>query len=109
MDQVAGVFCACFVKEKYFWKLLCFCCTALLVHQILVDFLFVKPTGSTVERVKLSEDMFPDIIVCKDEGFNKEKLRGHGYDTVFGYATGGVHPHETLVGWGGNSSTDTLR
>jgi hypothetical protein len=78
MDNIRGVFSACFVTEKYFWKLVCVFCTGLLFSLLLWDCFWIRPTVSTVERIKLTWDIFPDILVCRVPGFEIKQLKRYG-------------------------------
>ena len=99
---------AFFQQEKYFWKLLCLCCTGILVFQLLEDYLWIKPTVSSFEQVSLSSDMFPDILVCREAGFDPIKLGKYGYKKVSKYVDG-VGDTGTFVGWSGLHNMDPLR
>ena len=46
--------------------------------QLLENFLWIKPTVSSLEEVGMSSDMFPDILVCREVGFDPNMLRKHG-------------------------------
>ena len=106
--NIFQAFSACFVKEKYFWKVLCLCCTALLLFWLLMDFFWIKPTVSTEEKINLSQDIFPNILVCRENGFDQKQLESYGYPSSFGYFTG-IDKNNTFVGWSGLDNTDPLR
>ena len=96
-----------FFEEKYLWKLICLCCTGLLLVQIFLNFFFVKPTVTSVERTNLSKINFPDIIVCFEDGFDKEKLDYYGYPDSYRYFLG--QSKDNFIGWSGIENEDSFR
>ena len=107
-DRIVQAFSACFINEKYIWKLLCLCCTVLLLMWLFRDFFWIKPTVTTVEKIKLSQDIFPNILVCREMGFDQKQLESHGYQGPFGYFTG-FDKNNTFIGWSGLDNKDPLR
>ena len=97
-----------FFQEKYFWKIVCFCCTGLLLIQVFYDFYITKPTVSSAKRINLSNIYFPDIVICLDEdGFDKGKLKEYGYNHSAAYFLGTINGNFT--GWSGIKNKDPLR
>ena len=108
-DTFSGIVFILFVKEKYFWKLLCLCCTGFLLIQLFMDYLCLKPTVSTVEEIKLSQNHFPDVLVCLENGFDNWQMEHHGYNTSFQYFTGFSGGNKNFIGWNGLNRTDPFR
>ena len=109
-ERIGKSFSACFVNEKYFWKVLSICCTVLLLIQLLWDFFWIKPTVSSFETIKLSQDIFPDILVCKDNGFELKELERYGYShNKIGDYVYGIGKNNKFVGWSGLDRSDPLR
>ena len=108
-DTLSGIILILFVKEKYFWKLLCLGCTGFLLIQLFLDYFCLKPTVSTVEEIKLSQNHFPDVLVCLDNGFDYRQMERHGYNTNFQYFTGLSRGNKNFIGWNGLNGTDPFR
>ena len=106
-DKTRVIFSALFLEEKYFLKIVCFCCTGLLLVQVFHSFFIDKPTVSSVEKTNLSRIYFPDVIVCFEEGFDEEKLKQYGYADSFRYYLG-FHP-DKFIGWSGRNNEDPHR
>ena len=107
-QRVGQVFLSFFVDEKYFWKIICLCCTGWLLLQVIVDFFIVKPTFSAVENSKLSQIYFPDIVVCLENGFDQKQLKLYDYDTSLLYFLG-RSGRDKFIGWSGKENTDQFR
>ena len=110
LGSFGKVFSACFVNENYFWKAFCFCCTALHLSFLFRDFFWAKPTVSSYEKIRLSLDIFPDVLICRDNGFNLNKLVIYGYkhNKISQYVKG-IGKNNTFVGWSGSNGSDPLR
>ena len=108
LDKLGFVLSICFLKEKYFWKLVCLICTSLLIFQLSLDYFLIKPTVSTLKKVPLSPDYIPDILICRGEGFKKRNLKEHGYNSVGKYING-YGNNGKFVGWNGLHDIDPLR
>ena len=108
MNKIRGVFSTCFVTEQYFWKLVCIFCTGLLFSRLLWDCFWIRPTVSTVEKIKLTLDIFPDILVCKEHGFEIKQLKSYGYKSTANYVEG-IGEDNKFRGWSGLKDSDPLR
>ena len=102
------IFSTLFVKEKYVWKLACLVCTGLLLIQIFEDFFINKPTVSSVDELDLSDIQFPDLIICREDGFNKRWLVELGYNKSWNYFIGRDHL-QNFIGWSGKGNKDPFR
>ena len=118
LEKVGCVFSYCCIQEKYFWKLICFICSSFLALQLFLDYFLIAPTVSSFERLQLSPDFTPDILVCDGEGFVEKSLEKHGYKSTFSnlnYITGpfnymtGLEENGTFFGWNGLQNIDSLR
>ena len=98
LEKIGCVFSYCCIQEKYFWKLICFICSSFLALQLFLDYFLIAPTVSSFERIQLSPDFIPDILVCNGEGFVR----------TFNYMTG-LAENGTFVGWNGLFDIDSLR
>ena len=103
-----NIFSILFVKEKYVWKLACLVCTGLLLIQIFEDFFINKPTVSSVDELDLSDIQFPDLIICREDGFNKRWLVELGYNKSWNYFIGRDHL-QNFIGWSGKGNKDPFR
>ena len=103
-----NIFSILFVKEKYIWKLACLVCTGLLLIQIFEDFFINKPTVSSVDELDLSDIQFPDLIICREDGFNKRWLVELGYNKSWNYFIGRDHL-QNFIGWSGKGNKDPFR
>ena len=76
---------------------------------LLRTFFWEKPTASSFEYVRLQEDSVPDILVCRDDGFDVKKLAGFGYNQkkISEYVKGRNDQH--FIGWSGGDGSDPLR
>ena len=111
MAKIGCIFSYCCIQEKYFWKLICFICSSFLALQLFLDYFLIAPTVSSFERLQLSPDFTPDILVCNGEGFVKRNLEKHGYNSTFqtfNYMTG-LGENGSFVGWNGLLNIDSLR
>ena len=102
------IFSTLFVKEKYVWKLACLVCTGLLLIQIFEDFFINKPTVSSVDELDLSDIQFPDLIICREDGFNKRWLVELGCNKSWNYFIGRDHL-QNFIGWSGKGNKDPFR
>ena len=59
---LSGIVLILFVKEKYFWKLLCLGCTGFLLMKLVIGYFCLKPTVSTVEEINLSQIHFNSLV-----------------------------------------------
>ena len=107
-DKIRQLLLVCFVQEKYLWKLLCVCCTGFLALQLLLDCFLVKPTGSSFQQLPLAAENIPDILVCREIGFDPRKLRKYGYTKVSEYYDG-MDISGKFVGWSGMENYEPLR
>ena len=108
-DTIEEIVSILFCKEKYFWKLLCLCCTGFLLLELFRDFFCLKPTVSTVEEIHLSQIQFPDVLVCLEHGFDNTHMKRHGYETTFQYFLGFSLGNTNFIGWNGLKGNDSLR
>ena len=68
-----------------------------------------KPTVSSFETIRLSLDILPDVLVCRDNAFNLTKLVRYGYkQNIYEYIKG-IGKNKTFVGWSGSNGSDPLR
>ena len=109
LEKIASVLSNCFIKEKYFWKIVCFSCTVFLVFQLILDYFYTMPTGSTFEKIELSPNVTPDILICRSEGFFIKNLEKHGYKSHLYQYMNGLGQHGKFIGWNGINDTDPLR
>ena len=72
------------------------------------DYFWIKPTVSTVEKIQLSQDNFPNILFCRQIGFDQKQLEKYGYHGLFEYFTG-MDKNNTFVGWSGLDNKDPMR
>ena len=107
-DTLSGIVSILFVKENYFWKLLCLSCTGFLLMQLFMDYFSLKPTVSTVEEIKLSQNDFPDVLVCLGNGFDHRRMERYGYESDFQYFTG-LRQGINFIGWNGLNVSDPFR
>ena len=107
-DMIGNIIGSLFIHEKYCWKHLCIAYTGYLVIDNLLDYLIIKPTFSSLENKHLLPEDIPDILVCREVGFDHEKLFKHGYKKVSKY-NDGVAINGKFVGWSGLNQTHPLR
>ena len=107
-DIIGNIIGSLFIHEKYCWKLLCIACAGYLVIDNLLDYLIIRPTFSSLENKHLLPEDIPDILVCREVGFNHEKLLKYGYKKVSKY-NDGVAINRKFVGWNGLNHTHPLR
>ena len=77
-----------FVKD---FKLLEFCFVVITTYFLFGEahlFFFEKPTLASLEKIDLSPDHFPEILICPRHGYDEDMLEKHGYSTSFHYSTG---------------------
>ena len=110
LGSIGKAFLACFVNENYFWKVFCFGCTALHLSFLFHDFFWTKPTVSSFETIQLSLDIFPDVLVCRENAFNLKNLVRYGYkqNEIYEYVKG-IGKNNTFVGWSGSDGSDPFR
>ena len=99
-NKIGYFFSLCFLKDQYFWKLLCVCCAGFLGLDLLLECFMVKPTVSSFQQMSLVPGDIPDILVCKDVGFDPEQLGIYGYSNVSKY-NDGIGNNGKFVGWSG--------
>ena len=92
------------VKEYGALKLIFTILASYLIFETFYIFLIVKPTYTSHEKRKLSEEDFPEIILCPDPSINLSALNSHGYRGADKYFKG-VYDW-TQVTWTGNRSED---
>ena len=109
LGRIIDVCSACFVNENYFWKVLCFGCTALHLSFLFRDFFLTKPTVSSFETIRLSLDILPDVLVCRENAFNITKLVWYGYKQKIYEYIKGFGKNNTFVGLSGSNGSDPLR
>ena len=83
-------------------------CTGLLLIQIFQDFFIGKPTISSVHELDIFDIQFPDLIICRQDGFNKSGLGEHGYNTSWNYFIGRDYL-QNFIGWSGRDNIDPFR
>ena len=84
-------------------------CTALHLSFLFRDFFLTKPTVSSFETIRLSLDILPDVLVCRENAFNLTKLVRYGYkQNIYEYIKG-IGNNSTFVGWSGSNGSDPLR
>ena len=66
------------------------------------------PTVSSFEKMELSPEFIPDILVCRGEGFKENNLKKHGYNSVRKYVNG-YGDTRKFVGWNGLLDLNPLR
>ena len=59
-----------------------------------------KPTSTSSEQEQLNENLFPEILVCKEYAFNSIEAKRHGY-SVSAYPLGRFHHVDPFRGWSG--------
>ena len=112
MTKNGKYFCNSFLRQNYFWKLLSIACVAYLFTQLLLDLVWIKPTFTSTENIQLTNEIFPDILVCKEHGFNLGQLNISGYKDQEYYLFGSQILEDKgslFVGWNGWNNTDTVR
>ena len=66
------------------------CCFVLLTSFFLYGefrrFLVEKPSLTSDGRASLAPENFPEILICKLDGYDRKQLKFHGYETSFQYA-----------------------
>ena len=63
-----------------------------------------------MEKQLVTNNLFPDILICQTPGYHLEKLKENGYPSSFWFSLG-KNSHGHFVGWNGNkgqASTDIL-
>ena len=106
--KIPHIFSSLFLKEKYAWTFFCVCCTGFLLFKILMDFFVTKQTVTSVEEVDISEIEFPDVLVCLEDGFDKNALKGYGYGGSYQYLLGRNHSNN-FIGWNGLQNNNLFR
>ena len=108
MDKIGELLSLCFIKEKYFWKLVCVSCTATLVLELLIKCFLIRPTGSSFEQIQLNPNDVPNMLVCKEIGFEPRQFWKYGYEKVSKY-NDGIANTGKFIGWSGLKNIDSLR
>ena len=100
---------ACFLQESYFWKILCIFCTFFHLLSLLVSCFLERPTVISYETKPLSAEEVPDLLVCREDGFDKKKLELYGYNQkkISEYIKG--RNDKQFIGWSGTNESDPLR
>ena len=75
-----------FIKDFKLFKIFFFLLTAFFLYGELRLFLVEKPSLTSDGRAILAPINFPEILICKIDGYDKEQLTFHGYETSFRYA-----------------------
>ena len=73
-----------------------------------MDFLKNKPTISSNKKIRLSQILFPDVLLCFENGFDQRKLEKYGYNSS-GYFYRGLSNQNNFIGWSGLEEEDSLR
>ena len=76
------------VKDFKLLKFFFILFTAYLLYGELKLFVIEKPTLTSLEKIDLSAEHFPEILICPRHGYDEEMLERHGYATSFHYSTG---------------------
>ena len=108
MAKLTRLLSLCFTQEKYFWKLICVSCTCVLVLELMLKCFVIRPTSSSFEQIQLSQNDIPNILVCKEIGFDPRKLGKYGYAKVSRY-NAGIANTGRFIGWSGLENMDPLR
>ena len=75
-----------FIKDFKLLKFGFFLLTSFFLYGELLLFFVEKPSLTSDGRAKLASMNFPEILICKIDGYDKEQLGFHGYGTGFRYA-----------------------
>ena len=118
-----------FIKDFKLLKCFFFFLTFFFLYGEIRLFFVEKPSLTSVGRSTLAPEHFPEILICKIEGYDKEQLNFHGYETSFRYAIDeflylltlftyllynktfslGVPFNRTFVGWIGKNGNFTVK
>ena len=82
-----SVFYKIFIKDFKLLKFLFFVLTSFFLYGELRLFFVEKPSFTSDGIATLAPINYPEILICKIDGYDKEQLKFHGYETSFRYAT----------------------
>ena len=97
---------------SFLWKdyrILKFCFMVLTSYLFMVElqvFLINKPTLTSVSQKDISPEIFPDILICPDQGFEIDELNRLGYQYSFFYSLGLSSDN---IGWLGSFNQTNYR
>ena len=99
------------IKDYRLLKLVFTVMALWLIYDTFYSMLVLKPTFASDEKRPISEDDFPEIIVCPEPSIDIHALRLRGYDSVEYYYKGllfgsPLHQQINLSSWTGNKSED---
>ena len=86
-----------FVKDFNLLKLCFFILTSYFLYGELRLFFVEKPSLTSEGKASLAPRHFPEIIICPINGYDKEKLEYHGYETSYRYAIDEFLPPEIMI------------
>ena len=75
-----------FIKDFKIIKFCFFLLTSFFLYGEFRQFLIEKPSLTSDARTNLAPNHFPDVLICKIEGYDKKQLKFHGYETSYQYA-----------------------
>ena len=75
-----------FLKDFKIIKFCFFLLTSFFLYGEFRQFLIEKPSLTSDARTTLAPNHFPDVLICKIEGYDKKQLKFHGYETSYQYA-----------------------
>ena len=75
-----------FLQDFKLMKIFFFLLTSYFLYGELQLFLIEKPSLTSEGTAALAPRNFPEILICPINGYDKEKLEFHGYETSFRYA-----------------------
>ena len=75
-----------FIKDFKLLKFGFFLLTSFFLYGELLLFFVEKPSLTSDGRATLAPINFPEILICKIDGYDKKQLTFHGYENSFRYA-----------------------
>ena len=88
---------------KNVFTVLCSTITLFMIYQLVITFIFKKPTTSTEEEKELEITDIPLVAICMEDGYNDLALAEHGYH-IGSYYRGALQPNSShFDGWSGDN------
>ena len=86
---------------KTAFTLLCSTLTLFMIYELVITFVFEKPTTTSQVGKQLAITDLPVVAICMEHGYNDVTLKKHGYH-IGSYYRGALQPYNNpFVGWSG--------
>ena len=86
---------------KTAFTVLCSSITLFMIYELVITFVFEKPTTTSQVGKQLAITDLPVLAICMEHGYNDVTLKKHGYH-IGSYYRGALQPNNSpFVGWSG--------